>query len=159
MHLNIGNTRISVSRKDEPKPRFKDAARWLMPVPKSRTFSDEKLARTYGLRGQYVLVYNEDGDVWMGPALRETIYRLANFGYTNKNHWVPLRGEGQRVAGDPIVVDGFTINVYPEWIGRKSLPEDLEFWALLEKDRIRFYADGRSVENAFRQLTLLPFER
>lgn len=159
LHLTIGNTHISVEQVEETRVRLKTAARWMMLVPANILYSDKKLARTYAIRENYIFVYDEDGDAWMGPAAREVICHIANFGYEEKDYHVPIRGEGQKMGGDPIVIDGFTVAIYPEWLGKKSLQEDLAFWAFLEKERARYYADGRSINDEIKGLKLLGFER
>ncbi len=128
-----------------------------MEAPRCTVRANKEYARTYAIRKHYLIVYDDEGQAWVGPFHSETLYHIANFGYEKRDYYVPIRGQGEKIAGDPITIDGFTMTNYPAWLGKRSDLEDLEFWAFLEKVWARG-DKGISFKEQLRSVTLAPFE-
>lgn len=101
-------------------------------------------SRTFARRGTRVLVFDQNGDPWMGFITRQNSESLRDGGYVERNYSVPLRGWGEREAGteakvkieievgSEVRVKTTYIQSYPRWFDPKKTDTlEWQYWAYL----------------------------
>ena len=101
--------------------------RLLLRIPSKRWDIDRRKAgvRTFKTYHEYLLVYDERGDGWIGFIMPETLESLRAGEYVQRGYHVPIRGRGQQIFGDPILLKDRRIDVYPIWMTART---DIREW-------------------------------
>jgi hypothetical protein len=113
-------------------------------------------ARTFAHRNyRYVLVYDPEGVAWLGFLTPEIIENLRAGEYVERNYVLPLCGNGELEAGEPIYLDGYPLYTYPNWMTEQSDIHDLYLWMHIGRRSIELFT-GKNREEVFRKI--LPAE-
>jgi hypothetical protein len=133
------------------------STRYLIKIPASVSNFANGEPRTFGNRYNRLIVFDENGDGWLGLFMPETFQGLHVGEYIQENYWVPFRGDGEMYAGEPVKIDGKTIHIYPIWMNADNMNTvDWAKWAQLEKAFAKAYHTTSYLDD-FHQNT--PFER
>ncbi|MEN9341879.1 MAG: hypothetical protein RIQ54_135 [Candidatus Parcubacteria bacterium] len=130
---------VNAQKEQEEKERLdalpKLDTTFLLQIPKEmQTGFIEKRPRTFGSRYNRLVIYDEEGNGWVGLFLPEVIQSLKDGEYTQENYRVPFRGCGEVYPGEPITIDGLEINIYPSWMEVDDwTDENWSQWVKIEK--------------------------
>ena len=133
------------------------STRYLLKIPARVTNFTKGEPRTFGNRYNRLIVFDEKGDGWLGLFMPSTFQGLYDGEYIQQNYWVPFRGSGEAYSGDPVVVNGQKIDIYPIWMN--SSPTDTtewKTWAAFEK---AFDEEHRGVSYSDEFQRFTPFKR
>jgi hypothetical protein len=133
-------------------------------LPYRSTDSSAEL-RSFRVRDEYVYVLESDHTGWVGFAIPEVLESLRDGEYVDDMRLqVPIAGPGQNHAGKSLVVDGYTIPVYPRHFkdfrvdNQGRIPDPQKFsqvrhWVSLGKAFQEAYgAKGESFFDSYRKL-------
>ncbi len=133
------------------------STRYLLKIPSGATNFRKGEPRTFGNRYNRLIVFDENGDGWLGLFMPSTFQGLHDGEYIQQNYWVPFRGSGEAYSGDPVVIDGRRIDIYPIWMNSTATDTpDWKTWVAFDKAFDEAHR-GVSSSDEFRQFT--PFER
>jgi hypothetical protein len=124
---------------------------WLMRVPMT-LMSGNPMPRSYGTRYNQMLIIDEYFDGWVGLATPEILECLKEGEYVWHDYQIPFRGMGERFGGDPVLVDGFQIDIYPRWMSEGINLPDWEFWARIEKNFLDHSRNGWNYQSGLGKL-------
>ena len=105
---------------------------WLMSVP-NHLMDNSPLKRSYGTRYNRILIIDEYGAGWVGLVIPEIIESLIAGEYLWHDFNIPFRGPGERLFGEPVVVDGLKIDMYPQWMCDGLNPAEWHLWRRIEE--------------------------
>jgi hypothetical protein len=127
--------------------------RFLLRIPTERWDVDRRRAgvRTFHVYHAYLLIYDQNGDGWIGFIMPETLESLRAGEYVQREYHVPIRGRGQKLFGDPIFLDGCNIDVYPIWMTGRTDVHEWHIWMHLEDEFNKLFS-GKNYEDAFRKI-------
>ena len=131
---------------------------FLLKIPECVTRFAKGEPRTFGTRYNRLIVFDEKGEGWVGLFMPFTFKGLRDGEYVQKSYWIPFRGPGEAYGGDPAVVDGQKIIIYPTWLSATATDSySWRTWATLEKAFAEAHPRGVSYFDEFHQFT--PPER
>lgn len=103
----------------------------LLRVPPSDNMN---YARTFGMRWNRIIVWDELGQAWVGFASKSLMKKLADSEYLLEDYWVPFCGPGEMFASKVVNIGDRIFELYPTFLLGKS-PDSPEWqgWANLIK--------------------------
>ena len=105
----------------------------LMQVPDKFMFKGPRICRSFGARYNRMFIVDERGSGWVGLATPELLENLRAGEYVRHDYYIPFRGAGEACAGNPVTINGMTINIYPMWMTERINLSDWTWWAQIEK--------------------------
>ncbi len=113
--------------------RIHTISQWLMRVPEHLVPTNAP-RRSYGTRWNRVFIVDEMGIGWVGLATQEIVGLFRASEYIRQDYHLPFRGDGERIDGRPVTIDGLDIDTYPTWMKVGVNPQDWDRWAKIEKN-------------------------
>lgn len=112
---------------------------WLMRCPEK---VDHLLKRSYGTRYNRMFIVDEEGNGWVGLATPEVLKSLEIGEYVWSDYYIPFCGRGEAYYGDPVDVEGLTIDIYPVWMRAGVNMPEWQLWAKIERKFARSWGQG-----------------
>jgi len=109
-------------------------------------------AGTYGTRFDKILVYDENGDPWVGLLCPEVIETLRKGQYEKLGYIIPFRGMGEKIAGKPVYIYGTVVEVYPTFLRSGVNLADWKKWVSIEKHFCEEVTNGWNYQQGLRSL-------
>ncbi len=96
-----------------------------------------ELKRTFGSRYDRYVVYDEEGQQWLGLHTVDLINDLVAAKFTPSNYWVKFGGPGEMYSVPVVEIDGIKIGIYPLFLTNfKTNSPEWRQWLKIEKNDI-----------------------